>query len=372
MLGPARSLVKVSQKFSTRHGEHMDVQASSIFEEFAPSGLLTAIEGEDVSLKDIAAVESCGPGDLVFVDSAEAVETIGSRRPSAVVTSPALQVALATIPSLTFLIANNVKLAHALIRQRFVDRDVLHTEWPQIHASAVIHATSEIGKGSRIGPHVVLGENARIGRETAIMAGTVVEQGATIGDRSVIHPNVTIGYDCEIGNEVIIQSGAVVGTEGYGFAQDEKGRSYRIPQLGRVVIEDRVSIGSGCCIDRATYAATRIGAGTKLDNLCHIAHNVEIGRDCLLTAGFVVAGSTRIGDRVMASGQCGVLDHLEICSDVVLLHRAGVIKSIDKPGIYAALPHQPFASYMRNTAVMKNLSDLHKKVRLLERKLSQG
>ena len=349
----------------------MDVLASAIFAEFAANDLLTAIEGEDVSLKDIAAVEGCGPGDLVFVDSAEAVETIAARRPSAAVTSRALQVSLATVPGLTLLIANNVKLAHALIRQRFADRDVLHTEWPRIHASAVIHPTCEIGEGSTIGPHVVLGENVRIGAATAVMAGTVVERGARIGDRSVIHPNVTIGYDCEIGNEVIIQSGAVVGSEGYGFAQDEKGRSYRIPQLGRVVIEDRVSIGSGCCIDRATYAATRIGAGTKLDNLCHIAHNVEIGRDCLLTAGFVVAGSTRMGDRVIASGQSGVLDHLEICSDVVLLHRAGVIKSIDEPGIYAGLPHQPLASYARNTAVMKNLSDLQKKVRLLERKLSQ-
>ena len=372
MLGQARSLVKVSQKFSTRQGEPMDVRASSIFEEFAPTGLLTAIEGEDVSLKDIAAVEACGPGDLVFVDSVEAAETIGNQRPSAVVTSPAFQVLLATAPGLTLLVANNVKLAHALIRQRFADRDVLHTEWPQIHPSAVIHTTSEIGKGSTIGPHVVLGENVRIGKETAIMAGTVVEQGAKIGDRSVIHPNVTIGYDCEIGNEVIIQSGAVVGTEGYGFAQDEKGRSHRIPQLGRVVIGDRVSIGSGCCIDRATYAATRIGAGTKLDNLCHIAHNVEIGRDCLLTAGFVVAGSTRIGDRVMASGQSGALDHLEICSDVVLVHRAGVTKSIDKPGMYAGLPHQPFPSYMKNMAVMKNLSDLQKKVRILEKKLPEG
>jgi len=349
----------------------MDVSASSIFEEFAPTGLLTAIEGEDVSLKDIASVQDCGPGDLVFVDSSQAVETIGSRRPSAVVTSAKLQASLATVPGLTLLIGGNVKLAHALIRQRFADRDVLHTEWPQIHPSAVIHPTCEIGEGSTIGPHAVLGENVRIGTATAIMAGTVVEHGATIGDRSVLHPNVTIGYDCEIGNEVIIQSGAVVGAEGYGFAQDEKGRSYRIPQLGRVVIEDRVSIGSGCCIDRATYAATRIGAGTKLDNLCHIAHNVEIGRDCLLTAGFVVAGSTTIGDRVMASGQSGVLDHLEICSDVVLLHRAGVTKSIDEPGVYAGLPHQPLASYARNAAVMKNLSDLQRRVRLLEGKLAQ-
>ena len=118
MLGPARSLVSGSQKFSTRQGEHMDVLASSIFEEFASTGLLKAIEGEDVSLKDIAAVENCGPGDLVFVDSADAAETIGSRRPSAVVTSPALQESLATLQGLTLLIAGNVKLAHAVIRQR--------------------------------------------------------------------------------------------------------------------------------------------------------------------------------------------------------------------------------------------------------------
>ena len=204
------------------------------------------------------------------------------------------------------------------------------------------------------------------------MAGSVIEEGAKIGDRSVVHPHVTIGYDCEIGNEVIIQPGVVIGSEGYGFAQDEKGRSHRIPQLGRVVIEDRVSIGAGSCIDRATYGETRIGAGTKLDNLCHIAHNVEIGEDCLLTAGFVVAGSTKIGDRVIASGQTGVLDHLEICDDVTLVHRAGVTKSIDEPGVYAGLPLQPLSAHMRNTVALKQLSDLRKKVQQLEQELSEG
>ena len=281
----------------------MDIQASQIFTEFNATGLLTGMEGEDVTLSDIASVEQCGPGDLVFVADEGTVETIGARQPSAVVTSPALQDLLSATPGLTVLIAPNLKLAHAMIRQRYVDRDVLDSEWGDIHPSAVIGPDCVIGEGSRIGPQVVLGAGVRVGDATAIMAGAVVEHGAASGDRSVIHPNVTMGYDCQIGDDVSVQSNAVIGAEGYGFAQDEKGRSHRIPQLGRVVIEDRVSVGAGTCIDRATYGETRIGAGTKLDNLCHIAHNVEIGRDCLLTAMFVTGGSAKLGDRVVASGQ---------------------------------------------------------------------
>jgi UDP-3-O-[3-hydroxymyristoyl] glucosamine N-acyltransferase len=226
-----------------------------------------------------------------------------------------------------------------------------------------------IGEGSRIGPLVVLGSGVRVGDATAIMAGAVVEHGAVIGDGTVIHPNVTIGYDCEIGDEVVIQSNAVIGAEGYGFAQDAKGRSHRIPQLGRVVIEDRVSVGAGTCIDRATYGETRIGAGTKLDNLCHIAHNVEIGRDCLLTAMFVTGGSAKLGDRVVASGQTAILDHLEVCSDVFLVRRAGVAEDIDQPGVYAGAPVEPYARYLKNTAVARDLSGLRKRVRQLEKEL---
>jgi len=349
----------------------MDIRASAIFGEFSPSGLLTLMEGADVNLTGIASIEDCGPGDLVFVDRKEAFDEIRAHQPYAVVTNAALQAQLATLPSLTILVTANVKLAHALIRQRFADRDVLESEWAAIHASAVVHPSCQIGEGSRVGPHVVLGEDVRIGTQTAIMAGSVIENGTTVGDRTVIHPNVTIGYGCDIGNEVIIQSGAVVGSEGYGFAQDASGHSHRIPQLGRVVIEDRVSIGSGCCIDRSTYADTRIGAGTKIDNLCHIAHNVQIGKDCLLTAGFIIGGSSVIGDRVMASGQTGILDHVDICDDVVLLHRAGVGESIDAPGMYAGQPLQPLPEYMRNKAVISRLAELRKRVRTLEKKLSE-
>jgi UDP-3-O-[3-hydroxymyristoyl] glucosamine N-acyltransferase len=348
----------------------VDTRASLIFDEFGSTGLLTSMEGEDVSLSGIAAVEKCGPGDLVFVDQERAAEAIGTRGPSAVVTSPALQEQLSAVPGLTVLVAPNVRLAHALIRQRYVDRDVLESEWPDIHRSAVIAAGCEIGAGSRIGPHVVLGEGVRIGEKTAVMAGSIVERHAVIGDRTIIHPRVTIGYECEIGDDVIIQSGAVIGSEGYGFAQDDKGCSHRIPQLGRVVIEDRVSIGAATCVDRATYEETRIGAGTKLDNLCHIAHNVHIGRDCLLTAGFVVGGSSKIGDRCVTSGQTAVLDHLEICDDVYLLRRAGVAEDIEQPGVYAGAPVEPYASYLRNTALVKKLPELRKQVRRLEKELA--
>ena len=347
----------------------MDTRASLIFDRFRATGLLTAMEGEDVSLTGIASVEQCEPGDLVFVADENAAETIRGRQPSAMVTSPALQERLAATPGLTILIAPNLKLAHAMIRQCYADRDVLDSEWPPIHPSAVIGPDCVIGEGSRIGPLAVLGGGVRVGDATAIMAGAVVEHGAVIGNRSVVHPNVTIGYDCEIGDDVVIQSNAVVGAEGYGFAQDEMGHSHRIPQLGRVVIEDRVSVGAGTCIDRATYGETRIGAGTKLDNLCHIAHNVEIGRDCLLTAMFVTGGSAKLGDRVVASGQTAVLDHLEVCSDVFLVLRAGVAEDMDQPGVYAGAPVEPYAKYLRNTAVARDLAGLRKKVRQLEKEL---
>jgi UDP-3-O-[3-hydroxymyristoyl] glucosamine N-acyltransferase len=126
-------------------------------------------------------------------------------------------------------------------------------------------------------------------------------------------------------------------------------------------------VGANCCIDRAAYRTTRIGAGTKLDNLCHIAHNVEIGEDCLLTSMFCVAGSTTIGNRVMMSGQTGIKDHVTICDDVVLVHRAGVTADIDQPGAYAGLPVQPLKDYMRNTAESHMLADLRQRVLTLER-----
>jgi UDP-3-O-[3-hydroxymyristoyl] glucosamine N-acyltransferase len=284
------------------------------------------------------------------------------------VTSVKLKERLAGISGLTLLLTPNVNLAQALIKQRYAGRRFDAAGWPQIHPSAIVHETAAVHATAVVEPRAVIGRNVRVGARTRIMAGAVVEHDAQVGSDTVVHPNAVIGYGCVLGNEVAIGAGAVIGSEGYGFAQDQLGKSHPIPQTGNVVLGDRVRVGANCCIDRAAYRTTRIGAGTKLDNLCHIAHNVQIGEDCLLTSMFCVAGSTTLGNRVMASGQTGVLDHLKICDDVVLVHRAGVTADIDQRGAYAGLPVQPLKDYMRNTAAFRMLAELRQRLLTLERK----
>lgn len=316
----------------------------------------------------ISAVEEAQPGDLVFVDKAEYIPHVVSGRPTAVVTSAKLKDEIAATGT-AVLVTSNVGLAHALLKTKYADRDYSRSGWSGVHPSAIVHPSAEVDPSVLIEPGVVIGAGVKIARNCRLMANTVIESGVTIDHDTIVHPGVVIGYDCRIGAEVIIGAGTVIGSEGYGFAQDEKRKSHRIPQTGIVVIEDRVRVGANCCIDRAAYKETRIGAGTKLDNLCHIAHNVTVGEDCLLTAMLVVAGSSKIGNRVITSGNTGVLDHVEVCDDVVLLHRAGVTKNVEKPGAYAGLPLQPLQDYMKNAAAQRSLADLRKRLAALEKHL---
>lgn len=348
----------------------MKTTVREIAAEFQPLGLVTEVTGDaNTGVTRIAPIESCGPGDLVFVDKPEHTAHVRSRKPSVVVTKASLKEHLQGIDGLVVLVTPHVPLAHALLKQRYGNRDYARSGWSGVHPSAVVHETAEIGAGTVVEPRAVIAAGAKIGKNCRIMAGVVVENDVTIGDGSILHPNVVVGYGCKLGNDVVIEAGSVIGSEGYGFAQDQKRKSYPIPQTGIVVLEDRVRVGANCCIDRATYDETRIGAGTKLDNLCHVAHNVKIGEDCLLTAMLCVAGSTKIGNRVITSGQTGIIDHMNVCDDAVLLHRAGVTKDVEKPGAYAGLPLQPLNEYMKNTAAMKTVSELRTRLIHVEKRL---
>lgn len=345
----------------------MSVTASTIYHEFQTDGLFLDMAGADVPVAAAAPVETCGPGDLVFVDDEKQAALAAERRPALVVTRPDFAT---RFPGSTVITARNVKLAHARVRQKYFDRDLRAHGWPRIHPSAVIHDTARVAPTAHIGPGTVIGREARIGERCVLMSNVVVEEGAVVEEDSVLHPSVVLGYGCRVGKRVIIRSGTVVGSEGFGFAQDERRKSHRIPQTGNVVIGDRVVIGANCCIDRATYGSTRIGAGTIMDNLCHIAHNVEIGEDCILTAFLCVAGSSRIGSRVVASGQTGILDHVTVGDDVVLVQRAGVANDVTDPGIYAGAPLLPLNEYRRNAAVLKNLTELRAAVKTLEKQMA--
>jgi UDP-3-O-[3-hydroxymyristoyl] glucosamine N-acyltransferase len=340
---------------------------AQLLDDFKAAGILVDRTGPDVTIDRVAPVESCGPGDLVFADAEAYLEPILRRKPAAVVTHPDFAVRL---PGLAVITANNVRLAQAHILQRHFDRDVRNEGWPRVHPSAVVHDTASVPTSVTIGPNAVVGAGARIGERCVVLAGTSIERDAALGEDTVVHPNAVIGWGCEIGRRCTIKAGAVIGSEGFGFAQDEKRRNHRVPQLGRVAIEDDVVVGAACCIDRATFGETRIGAGTILDNLCHIAHNVKIGEDCILTAMLCIAGSTTLGDRVITSGMTGVLDHVRICDDVVLVQRAGVGNDIKQPGTYAGAPIQPIKAYMKNQALVRRLTDMRSEVRDLKRRVA--
>ena len=332
--------------------------------------LFTEQLGQDSEIHRIYSVDDAQKGDLVFVSSKKFASRALKSPVSGVVTTKELAEQFSNQDHLGILISNNVNLAHAALKQEFGDRKFIDDQWGERHPSAVIHPTAKIGSGVIIAPHVTIGENVSIGERTRIQAGVVIEEGAQVGQDCILHANAVVGYNCILKDCVDIGPGTVIGSEGFGFAQDEKRKSHRLPHTGIVVIENFVRIGANNCIDRATYAETKIGTGTKTDNLCHFAHNVEIGEDCLLTSMFCVAGTSKIGDRVMTSGQAGVIDHMNVCSDTVLLHRAGVTKDVTEPGMYAGLPLQPLKQYMKNTAYVRKLDELNKRVKELEQSLS--
>ncbi len=355
------------QSWDISMNSSLPVTVAEMIREFQPKGLLLESFGDvEIKISRIGSVEDSQPGDLVFMDKKDYLELIRERRPTAVVTAPALREHLMNIGGLVILTAPNVALAHAFMKQQYASREFSQTGWSGVHASAVVHETVCLGEGTVVEPRVVIATGVRIGKNSRIMAGVVIEHDVTIGDNTIVHPGSVIGYRCQIGHDVVIGPGSIIGSEGYGFAQDKQRKSHSIPQTGIVVVEDRVRIGANNCIDRATYRETRIGAGTKLDNLCHIAHNVVIGEDCLLTSMLCIAGSTQLGNRVITSGQTGIIDHVKVCDDAVLLHRAGVTKDLEKPGVYAGFPLQPLAEYMKTTASIKSLVELRKRVAALE------
>jgi UDP-3-O-[3-hydroxymyristoyl] glucosamine N-acyltransferase len=274
--------------------------------------------------------------------------------------------ALAGIPASetrTILAATNVELAMAsVINEFFLKTPYTNASIKATHPSATIEADAEIPSSARIGPNAFIGARVKLGENVYIGAGAVIEDQAEIGTGSVIHPQVFIGHSTLIGARCEIHPSSVIGKEGYGYAHDEKGNHYRIPHQGRVVIEDDVHIGACCTVDRATFGETRIEAGTKMDNQVHIAHNCRVGRNSLLTAGFMVAGSSRLGANFVAGGRSVVTGHIEICDNVQISGLSGVNKSISEPGAYGGFPLLPLQQSIKVRAAVAQLPEMRKQL----------
>jgi len=231
-----------------------------------------------------------------------------------------------------------------------------------IHPSAVIGAGVSLGAGASIGPHVVIGDAAVLGDGVVLMAGVYVGARTRIGRGTFVYPNAVIREEVAIGERVLIHAGAVIGDDGFGFAKD--GKCYlKIPQVGNVVIEDDVEIGANTTIDRATTGTTRIGRGTRIDNLVQVAHNVVIGQNCIICAQVGISGSTEVCDNVTLAGQAGLVGHIRIGENVMVGAQSGVTKSIPPDTQVSGYPAQPHGVARRIYASLKTLPELARTVK---------
>jgi len=241
---------------------------------------------------------------------------------------------------------------------------------PGVHASAVVAATASIDPTAQIGPHVVIEGGASIGPRTAIQAGCYVGADARVGADCTLYPNVTLREGCELKDRVIVHSSTVIGSDGFGFIRD--GDAYcKLPQIGNVVVEDDVELGACVTIDRATTGTTRIGAGSKVDNLVQIAHNVQLGRNCIIVAQVGISGSTILRDDVTLAGQVGVVGHIEIGQGAMVGAKSGVAKSVAPGEKMFGAPAQPLALAKRIEASIKKLPELVQTVRRLKHRVDE-
>ncbi len=234
-----------------------------------------------------------------------------------------------------------------------------------IHPTAVLGSKVNIGPEVSIGPYVVIDDEVTIGGGSVIGARVTIGPGTTLGSRVTLHPHVVLYGGIRLGDEVVIYSGTVVGSDGFGY-NTEDDVHYKIPHIGRVIIGNQVEIGANCTIDRGSIGDTVIGDGTKIDNLVHIAHNVTLGRGCLLAGEVGIAGSVVIGDYVTLAAQVGVVDHVTLGDRVVVAGKSAVRQSLDAGQVYAGDPAEPHAHWLRERAIIKKLPELARRIRSLE------
>ena len=238
------------------------------------------------------------------------------------------------------------------------------------HHSAVIAPTASIGENSRIGPNVIVGDDARIGKNCTLHAGVYIGADSTLGDDCEIFPNVVIRERITLGNRVIIHAGSVLGTDGFGYRWDGKSH-VKIPQIGSITVEDDVEIGSCVCIDRAKFGTTKIGRGTKIDNLVQIAHNVVIGPHCIIVGQAGLAGSVTLGTGVVLGGQSAIRDHMTLGDGSAVAACSGVAEDVDPKTVVSGLPALPHRQSLREQAALRRLPDLVVQVRKLQEEIEQ-
>jgi len=309
----------------------------------------------ETHISGVAGIEEAGSGQITFVANPKYSALAKSTKASAVIVAEDFP-----ILSTATLRSKNPYLAFARCLALFYQTPQYS---PGIHATAVIHASAKIGAGAHIGPYVVIDENVEIGNHAVLLAHVVIYRGARIGNNFFAHAHAAVREHCRIGNDVILQNGVVVGSDGFGFAKDDSGRWHKIVQSGPVVIEDNVEVQANACIDRASVGETRIGRGTKIDNLVQVGHGSKVGEDTLLCAQVGLAGSTEVGSRVILAGQVGVAGHCRIGDGAIATAQSGIPNDVPAGTTVSGYPAIDNKLWLKCSAIFKKLPEIARGIR---------
>ena len=321
------------------------------------------LEGDGtIDVQRVAGLDDAGPGDVTFLANPKYASKLPQTRASAVIANDAVSEAPCAVlrakdPYLAFASALGVLMPP--LRPA-----------PGISTLAAIDPTAEIGPEVSVGPFVSIGAGARIGARTKLYPHVVIGPGTEIGEDCELHAHVSIRESVVIGSRVVLQDGAVIGGDGFGFAKRADGTHQKIPQVGRVVIEDDVEIGSNSAVDRPPVGETRIGAGTKIDNLVHLAHGVKVGKNVLLMALVGVAGSSVIEDDVILAGQVGVVHHIRVGRGVIAGAQSAITRDIEPGMQIAGTPAIEIKTWREAMVLVRRLPELRAKVTALEKRLA--
>ena len=317
------------------------------------------LQGADAEVSGIAGVEEAGPGQVTFLSNPKYADRARETRASAIIAREAIAGA-----GCAFLLTPDPYLAFARAVEKFHPPVRLAAG---VSERASIHPTAVIGREVHIGPFAVVAEGAVVGDRVTLYPGAYVGKGVVVGEDTVLHPRVTLYEGVRVGKRALLHAGCVIGSDGFGFAPTPEG--YRkIPQVGTVEIGDDVEIGANTTIDRAALGVTRVGTGTKLDNLIQVGHNVEIGRDTVIAAQVGISGSARVGSRVMIGGQSGLAGHLEVGDGVMLGAKTGVAVSLSakESRAWSGVPAMPHRTWLKMATLLPRLPELFRRVARLE------
>ena len=304
----------------------------------------------DVRVSRLAPIDRAEPGDLSFLAAPRYLPYFQHTRAAVVLVKP--EFVQAPGPPTRVVVANPQAALLALLPALYPE-----PPWvPGVHATAIIGAGTRWDDPVEIGPHAVLGRDVRLGRNVRIGAGCVIGDGVSVGDDTQLFPNVVCYAGTVIGRRVLLHAGVRLGSDGFGYVRSDQGMHRKIRHVGRCVVEDDVEMGANTTVDRGSVDDTVVGAGTKIDNLVQVGHNVRIGARCLLMAGVGIAGSTVIGDDVVLAGQVGVNDHVVIGKGAVVAAKGGVYGDIEPGSVVSGVPARSHREVLRAVAAMYRVS----------------